>query len=503
MKNVSFDPKEKLLNGFDIAAEAVIGTLGPKGRNVFIDDAMAPKITNDGATIAQNIVLTDKVENMGAYLIRNTSSQTNDDAGDGTTTTAVLLHALVHECLKRPENPMEIKESLQKALKKVLAELKKKVIPMSDELIEKVALISAENPIIARLITQIIKEKGRDASIMVEDSSAFEMGREITEGYEANIGFLHPAFITDQRRAEAVLTDVPVFVTEKKIGAIADIQPLFNKFHERGITSAVIVCDDIENALLGIFVGSKVKGTFNSIVIRATGDMLKDIEAVTGATRVSDTTGVSFQNIDVDTHLGRVKKVVSDSQKTTFIPTEGGNTSTWVAHLEKFAHQEPNQYIRERLERRIAQLRGGIAVLKIGAPTDFERVYLRLKADDAVKAVKAAMEEGIVEGGGMTLYRIALKMKPTTIGEAILKRALTAPLRRIIENAGKDYAEIITEMPKDMGYNAKDDCYAPLLSDGIIDPAKVERVALENAVSAACIFITTFATISDHVEERK
>lgn len=497
MKIVTFNPMSAMLEGFDIAANAVGGTLGPRGRNVFIDDALAPKITNDGATIAQNIVLSDKIKNAGVGIVKNTSGQTNDDAGDGTTTTAVILQSIVHECLKRPENPMLIEDSLKKASLKVISELKKKSTPITLEKIKDITDISAEDEEISNTVSTILKKIGKDAVVTVEDSNDSNTSYEIVDGYEAHLGFMSPVFINDTKRARAVMNDVPVFVTEKKISTIQDIAPLFEKLKANGINSMVIVCDDIETPMLGIFAASKATGAFNSIVIRATGDILKDIEATVGATRVSDTTGLSFAMVDVKKHLGFVKKVVSDANKTLFIPQDTASATMWANHLQKTYDLEHNLYIKERLNKRISQLRGGIAIMRVGSHTDFDREFKKLKAEDAIKAAKAALEEGIVEGGGMALWRIADKMKPKTIGEEILKKALTSPLRKIIENAGKDYAEIVKDLPEGMGYDAKEDTYADLFKMGIIDPTKVERCAVENSVSNAAKFITTFATITD------
>lgn len=496
------EARDKMIKGFDTVSEAIMGTLSPKGANVYIDMPMTPEITNDGATIGQHIELADKVENMGANIVRNTSSQTNDDAGDGTTTTVVLLHSIVHECLKRPENPMDVRKSVKEAAEKVLEKLKAQSVKITKKDIERVALISAEDARLTKIITDIFSKLGDQATVTIEDSRTFDTEVEIVEGYEAHVGFMSPAFVNEPKKARCVMTDVPVFVSDKKIATIQDISHLQEQLKTRGITSLVIVCEDIEDAILGVYAQSKMMGAFNAVVIRATGDLLKDIEAATGATRVSNATGVSFQNVDITKHLGKVKKVTSDAHKTIFIPENPALATKYANILQSFAASEHNSYIKERLERRIAQLRGSIAILKIGASTDFERVYLKRKAEDAVKAVKAALEEGIVEGGGMALWRIGQDMKPKTLGEQILKKALSAPLQTIAKNCGKDYAELIKDLPEGKGYDAKNDKYVSMVENGIIDPTKVERCALENAVSAATTFITAFCTISD-VQEKE
>lgn len=485
---------EKMLSGLDKAANAVGGTLGPKGLNVYIDDPYIPKITNDGATISRHITFKDKLENAGAYLIKNTSNQTNDDAGDGTTTTSVLTQAIVHECIKRPENAMMIKESLKIAGDSVLKTLTSRAIKIGKKDIEKVALISAENPELAKLITEIIKRLGEKAVINVEDSKTFATEYEIVDGYEAPVGFMSPHFINDKKTGKAVFTEVPVLVVDKKIANIQDIATIFDQFKKEQINQCVIVCDDIDDSILGLLVMNKNMGTFNSLVIRATPETLKDIEGATGATAISSSTGVTFQNVKLE-HLGKARKVVCDAGKTLFLG-DGIASKLYAEELERALDNEPNMYIQNKIKERVARLRGGIAVLRIGAPTDLEREYLKYKAEDAVKATQAALEEGIVEGGGMALWRIASELTPKTVGEEILKKALTSPLKKIIENAGKDYAEVIKNMPDGDGYDAKNDKYVDMIEAGIIDPAKVERCVVENSVSASSTFITTFAVIS-------
>ena len=502
MKKVTFDKSamDKMRVGLDKTANAVSGTIGPRGRNVFIGDQMTPKVTNDGHTIASQISFPDKLEELGSYVVRNTSGQQNDDVGDGTTTVTVLLQSIIHEALKRPENPMQIRTSLNEAGKKLLKILAKKSIKINKADILKVALISAENEELAKLITEIINKLGEKAIINVEDSKTFATDYEVVDGYEAHVGFMSPHFITDKKTARAVYSDIPVLVTEKKISNISDIAPLFEQFKKAGIGQCVIVCEDIDDAMLGVFVVNKNMGQFNALVIRATGPLLLDIEGATGAKAISNNNGITFASVKLE-HLGKAKKIVCDANKTLFL----GNKESAHRHalnLEKQADNEANMFVAKKLRERVAKLRGGVAVLRIGAPTDLEREYLKFKAEDSVKAVQAALAEGVVEGGGMTLWRIASDMKPKTIGEEILKKALTAPLRKIIENAGKDYAEIIRNLGQKEGYDAKEDKYVDMIKAGIIDPTKVERCALENAISNAGSFITTFCVISDYVEPK-
>lgn len=483
----------KMMRGLNLAADVVGGTIGPNGRNVYLDDPIQPEIINDGATIASRLVLEDKQEDAGAYVIRNVSSQQNDDVGDGTTTVSVLTQSIIEESMKRPENAMQVSRSLREAGQKLLKVLSKKSVKIEPKDLEKVALISAEEPELARLITEIINKLGEKAVVNVEDSKTFATDYEIVDGYEAPVGFMSPHF-ADKKTGKAVYEDIPVLVSDKKISSLADISSLFETLNKESITNLVIVCDDIDDSMLGLLVANKVMGRFNALVIRATGDTLRDIEGATGATAVSSSTGITFQNIKLE-HLGKAKKVICDANKTLFLGS-GVSAKLYAEELEKSSESEPNMYLQKRIKERVAKLRGGIASLRIGAATDFERGYRKRKAEDAIKAVQAALAEGVVEGGGMTLWRMAQEMNPKTIGEEILKKALTSPLRKIIENCGKDYTEVIMGMGNG-GYDAKEDRYVDMVESGIIDPSKVTRCALENAVSASATFITTFATITE------
>ncbi len=549
---------DKMMIGLDKVANAVGSTLGPCGRNVYLyySDPIQTKITNDGVSVATRIVLKDLEEDAGSFVIRNVAGQQLDDCGDGTTTTAILTQSIIHEALKRPENAMEVRESLKQAGEKVLKILSKKSIPIKKEDIEKVALISAEDKQLATLIAEIINKLGDKAVINVEDSKTLETNYDIVDGYEAHVGFMSPHFINDKSN-RAVYEDVRVLCTEKKISNLSDIAPLFEEFKKAQISQCVIVCEDIDDSMLGVFVRSKQMGTFNALVIRAVGPLLKDIAGMVGSKIVSDSTGITFQNIVLES-LGMAKKVVCDANKTIFLG-DGVASKKYADELEKQADGEPNQYTQKTMYQRVAKLKGGIAVLRIGSPTDGERGYLKDKAEDAVKATQAALEEGIVEGGGMTLWRIAQDLKAQTIGEKILKVAMIAPLRKIVENAGKDYTEVIMGMNKpvkvnnqkktdeyirvkgllakelgrtpldeevaaemgleldafsfenlnkfididEIGYDAKNNKYVDLVQEGIIDPAKVVRCALTNAISSASSFITIGTLISEEVEDKK
>lgn len=503
MKDVTFQPEvlTKMRKGIKAVAEAVGKTIGPRGTNVFIDDAVSPKFTNDGASIAHTITLPDKIENAGAWVARNACSQTNDDAGDGTTTTVVLLEAVIDECLKRPENKTEVMQSLLEAKKKVIAQLKKNAKQITKKDLLPVARISSENEELAQLVAEVIGKVGSKAIVTVEDrKDGFESDYKLVQGYEAHVGFMSPYFRNDPQKARATYTNIPVLCSAKKFGTVQDLK-FFDELAKNNINELVIVAEDIEPSILGIFVATKMSGKMNLLVIKATGPLLEDIAAATGTTLISDETGVNFQNLQIK-HLGKADKIICEEKKTVF--TSGAPSAKKQAdRLEAMADANPNQYEAKKIRERAAKLKGGIAIVRIGAHTDAERNYLKDKAEDTVHAVQAALEEGVVEGGGTSLYRIARSMSEKTIGEQILRNALTAPVRRIVENAGKDYAEIIAGLPEGNGYDAKKDRYCDFFKEGILDPVKVERCAVENAVSTAAHFITTHASITEHIEEKK
>lgn len=515
-RTLSFNT-EKMWEGLNEAAQAVGKTIGPMGLNVFIDDAYTPRVVNDGVTVANNIQFKDSLKDAGAWVVRNIASQQVDDVGDGTTTATVLLQAIVNECRNRPENATKVSLSLKEAAQKALKLLSKQGIKLEKKDVERVALISAEHEALAKMITEIVDKLGDKAVINVEDSRTFKTEYEISQGYEARAGFVSPYFADKDKSGKLtekiIMEDAPILVVRKRISNLNDIGPIFNQFapvispsgqvtKPEWTNKCVIVCEDIEDSIVGVLLKNHVAGVFNSIVIRASLDVLDDIAGATGATPISDQNGVTFQTVTVK-HCGRAKKVVSDAHKTLFIGN-GNNAKLRANELDILADNEPNMWVKKKLETRAAQLRGGIAVLKIGAPTDLEREYLKLKADDAVKAVLAALDEGIVEGGGMALWRVAQELPNKTIGEQILKKALRAPFEAIVRNTGEDFAEIVAGIGSDkMGYDAKNNKYVDMISAGIIDPIKVERVALENAISSAATFITTSSAITIEPDEQK
>lgn len=502
MKIVELSPITKLLKGVDIVADAVGGTLGPKGRNGFIDDAMVPRITNDGKSIADSITLPDKLENLGAWLVKNAADQTNDDAGDGTTTTTVLLQAIVHEALKRPENPMEIARSLKEALPGIVKAIKASSHKVED--LKQVALISAEDEELASMIADLVEKVGEKGTVMLEESNDGKNSYEFVNGYEAHVGYYSPHFVTNTQKMIAEYSKIGIFVTEKKISNVGDINHLFTELQKEKVRQLVIVCEDIDQQMLGVFVQNHLMKLFNLLVIKATGPLLEDIAYATGATPVSDTTGVNFDNFDVKQHLGHALKVKSEEKRTVFV-SDAKSAKEQATRLENFAENNPDKFQAKKARERAAKLRGGVAVMRVGSASTVDMGYLKDKAEDAIHATQAALEEGVVEGGGMCLWHIAQTLKGKTVGEQILKKALTAPLRKICENAGKEYTDVagnLTVLSK-MGYDAQYDEYPDMIAKGIIDPAKVERCAITNALLNAAQFITTHVAITDKPEEKK
>lgn len=484
--------RTSILKGFKKTAEAIIGTLGPCGQNVFIDDPYTPRITNDGATIANSISFPDKFENLGAWIVKNTSSQTNDDVGDGTTTTAVLLNGIVDEALNSSENPMMIKVSLQEAVKEVVKKIKESSTPITKDDVYKIALISSENEEIAKIVSLVINNIGKDGVVKVEESKTFETYFEMQEGYKADVGFISPHFANDGKGAEAIYSDVLVLCCQKKISTLGDLK-FFDLLKKEEVGQLVIVCEDIDQSILGVLIANKMQGFFSSLVVRANGSNLEDIAATVGATIISEGNGKNYNNLTLE-DFGKAEKVICGQKETLFIAKKGAEQAN---RLKAIAETIDNQFEKKALIERAAKLTGGIAVIKIGALTDTDRGYKKDKTDDTVAAVKAALTEGIVEGGGMTLWRISEAMEAKTTGEKILKTALKAPLQTIIKNCGKEYQEVIDKMPAGEGYDARNDKYVKMIDNGIIDPAKVERVSLENAVSNASLFITAHCAITD------
>lgn len=494
--------QERVLKGLNVVADAVKLTIGARGRNAFIEDPFTPKITNDGVTIAQAIVLKDKFENLGAWLGKNTAAQTNDDAGDGTSTTIVLLQALINEALKRPEAKMDVRASLEEVGARIVKEIKEVSKPVNDDQIEAVATLSAESEKLGKMIAEIMQKGGFKVPITVDDNKfGQDVEYTITEGLETKNGFAHSLFITT-KDGTAEYENVHVLATSRKISSLMDIKGLLEQLDASKIGCVVFLVSDIDNTALGQLVLGKANGQFQSLVIKVrNGSDLEDMAAACGATLISEQSGVKLNDIKVE-HLGLAKKITATDKKTVIV-NQSPKTKEYIDFLRVSANAEQNQYDKKALETRADRLEGGVALIKVGAHTDSEREYLKHKIEDAVNATKSALDEGLVEGGGMCLYRIANRLKGNSIGEQILRVALKAPLKAIVENAGMEYATVVKSVTKNKGLDVKKMKYVRMFEKGIVDPAKVTRCAFQNALSSAATFITAGVAIADLPEEKK
>ena len=527
------DAREALKAGIDKVADAVKITLGPRGRNVVLDRGYGtPMITNDGVSIAKDITLPDKFENMGAEIIKEVATKTNETAGDGTTTAVVLMQAIVSLGIKQTTmgvNAMGIKLGIEAAKTDVVKALKTLAKPIkSKEEIMQVATISAESPELGRIIADTINKVGKDGVVTVEESQSFGVESEIVEGMEFDRGYVSHYMINNLDRMEAEYRNVPLLLTDKKISSIKEIVPLLEKLAASGKKDLVIIADDVEGEALATFVVNKMRGGFNVLAIKAPGygdrkkEILGDIAVMTGATVISEELGSKLETADLSM-LGSVSKVIATKDKTIIAGGKGKKSEIFarVANMKAQIKQSENKYDIEKLEERIAKLAGGVAVIKVGAATETEMKYLKLKIEDAVNATKAAIEEGVVAGGGTALIKAAEiargKARKTNsgnfdaeykVGWEILLKALEAPLRQIAVNAGKDDGAVIVEKVRaakgNAGYDAITDAIVPdMLVAGIIDPVKVTRSGVERAASAAAILLTTEVAITDEPEKAK
>lgn len=524
------EARKALKDGIDKVADAVKTTIGPRGRNVVLDRGFGtPTITNDGVSIAKDITLPNKFENMGAEIIKEVATKTNETAGDGTTTAVVLMQAMVAEGIKQTAmgvNAMGIKLGIEAAQRDVVEALKALAKPIkSKEEIMQVATVSAESKELGRIIADTIEKVGKDGVVTVEESQSFGVEREIVEGLEFDRGYVSPYMITNPERMEAEYRDVALLITDKKISTIKDILPLLEKLAQSGKKDLVIIADDVDGEALATFVVNKLRGGFNVLAVKAPGygdrkkEILEDIAITTGGKVISEELGIKLENADLPM-LGKVAKVIATKDKTIIAGGKGkkADIEARVAMLKAQAKEATSKYDIEKLEERIAKLSGGVAVIKVGAATETEMKYLKLKVEDAVNATKAAIAEGIVPGGGTALIKVAASLASKThktqgsfaaefkVGYQILLKALEAPLRQIAINAGKDDGAVIVEKVKmakgNAGYDALADEIVPdMLVAGIIDPVKVTRSGVEHAASAAAILITTEVAITD--EEAK
>ena len=530
-KKILFDveARQAIKRGLDKAADAVRITLGPRGRNVILDKGYGgPHMTNDGVTIAKEISFKDKFENMGAEIVKEVANKTNDMAGDGTTTTVVLLQALIDEGMKHTAmglNAMGIRSGMEKAGKDAVKALKSLAKPVAgNKDIKQVATISAESAEIGEIIAEVIEQVGENGVVTVEESQGTELDREFVEGLEFDKGYASAYMITNPERMEAEYRDAPILVTDKKIASIQEILPLLEAVAKTGKKDLVIIADDIEGEALTTFIVNKLRGTFNVLAVKAPGygdrkkEMLADIAVTIGATVVSEDLGIKLESADLSM-LGRASRIVAKKDSTVIVGGKGkkSDVEKRVESLKKQRADTDSKFDKEKLDERIAKLSGGVAVIKVGAATETEMKYLKDKIDDAVNATKAAIVEGIVPGGGTAMVKIAAKVeagadwkgmsKEEEIGYRIVLSALERPLRQIADNAGREGAVIVAEVRRGKGNSGYDAVAGEVISDmleaGIIDPAKVARGGIEHAISAAAILLRTEAVIVDEAEEKK
>ena len=520
----SEEARKKLKEGVDKVANAVKVTLGPKGRNVVLDKGFGvPTITNDGVTIAKEVELEDKIENLGAEIIKEVADKTNDVAGDGTTTAIILAQAMVSEGLKNVTagaNPLAIKRGLEKASQVVIDALKKISKPISKkEEIAQVATIAAESKEIGNLIAEVIEEVGKDGVVTVEESKTFGLQKEIVKGLQFDRGYISPYMITDAERMESVMEDPYILITDKKISVLTDIIPLMEKMAQAGKKNLVIIAEDVEGDALATLVVNKLRGVFNALAVKAPGfgdrkkEMLEDIACVCGGKVITEELGLKLDKIGLES-LGMARKIVSKKENTIIIEGKGRKEEieARVKQIRKQIKENESEFDKEKLQERLAKLSGGVAIIKVGAVTEVEQKGKQHKTEDALSATRAAIEEGIVPGGGVALLRASDVLKKIKlggeekIGLSILKRVLEEPIRQIAQNAGKDGSVVAAEVLKaknSFGYNAADDKFEDLVTAGIIDPTKVVRAALENAVSAASTLLTTEVAVAEKEEEKR
>ncbi len=525
-KQISFgeDARISLKKGVNIIADSVKVTLGPKGRNVVLDKGFgSPTITNDGVTIAKEIDLEEKFENLGAQLVKEVATKTSDIAGDGTTTATLLAQAIVNEGLKNVTagaNPMAVRRGIEKGTQAIVEALKtnsKKLVGKAE--IEQVASISANDPAIGKLIAEIMDLVGRDGVITVEESQSLGLEKEVVEGMQFDNGFVSSYFVTDTGRMEASIDHPYILLTDKKISSVQEILPLLENIAQTGKKDFVIIAEDIEGEALATLVVNKLRGVLNVLAIKAPGfgdrrkDMLQDIAILTGGQVVSEDLGIKMEKVTVDM-LGEARRVNADKDKTTIIEGAGRTESIKkrLAQIKTQLAKATSEFDKEKLQERMAKLSGGVGVIKVGAASEVEMKEKKARIEDAIHATKAAVEEGIVPGGGVSyvdalpaLDKINLA-DDEKVGANILKRALEVPMRQIASNAGKDGSVVIEEVKKQargIGYDAAKDEYVDMIKTGIIDPLKVARTALQNAASVAAMVLTTEAVVTDLPDKKE
>jgi chaperonin GroEL len=517
------DSRQAVLRGVNRLADAVKVTLGPKGRNVVLDKKFgSPVITKDGVTVAKEIELKEPLENMGAQMVREVASKTSDVAGDGTTTATVLAQAIYREGIKNVTagaNPMDIKRGIEKAVATVTEELKKLSKPVKGKMIAQVGTVSANNDeTIGSIIAEAMEKVGKDGVITVEEAKSMETSLEVVEGMQFDRGYLSPYFVTDPERMEVVLESPLVLIHEKKISSMKDLLPVLEQVAKMG-KPLLIIAEDVEGEALATLVVNKLRGTLQVAAVKAPGygdrrkAMLEDIAILTGGKAITEDLGIKLENLKID-DLGKAKKNTNDKDNTTIV--EGAGTAKAiegrVKQIRTQIDETTSDYDREKLQERLAKLVGGVAVVKVGAATETEMKEKKARVEDAMHATKAAVEEGIVPGGGVALLRAqkaveAIKTEgDEAVGVSIVRRALEEPLRQIAGNAGYEGAVVVAkvrEAKADEGFNALTDNYENLVEAGVIDPTKVVRSALQNASSIASLLLTTEALVSEIPEEKE
>src|SRR5438270_6527179 len=529
------DSRQSILRGVNILADAVKITLGPKGRNAVIEKKFgAPVITKDGVTVAKEIELQDPLENMGAQMVREVASKTSDVAGDGTTTATLLAQAIFREGVRTVAagaSPMALKRGIDKAVEIAVAEIKRLSREVKGDMIAQVGTISANtDKQVGNIIAEAMKKVGKDGVITVEESKTMETTLEVVEGMQFDRGYLSPYFVTDPERMECVLEDVYILIHEKKISSMKDLLPLLEQIAKMS-KPLLIIAEDVEGEALATLVVNKLRGTLNVAGVKAPGfgdrrkAMLEDIAVLTGGKVISEDLGIKLENVNFE-DLGSARRVTMDKETTTIIDG-GGNTKDLQARVKMLKTQledTSSDYDREKLQERLAKLVGGVAIIRVGAATETELKEKKARVEDAMNATRAAVEEGIVPGGGVVLIRAAKALErfklfetdgdgdvvgdeDEQIGVNIVRRALEEPLRQIVSNAGKEGAVIVekvrAEKNPNVGYNAETENFEDLVMAGVIDPAKVTRCALENAASIAGLMLTTEALISELKEDDK
>lgn len=525
-KDIKFEmeARDLLKKGVDSLADAVKVTLGPKGRNVIIDKKYgAPQITKDGVTVAKEIELEDAFENMGAQLVKEVASKTNDDAGDGTTTATVLAQSIIGVGLKNVTagaNPMDLKRGIDKAVSKIVGSLKEQAVEIGDDLkkIENVAKISANgDETIGKLIAEAMEKVSKEGVITVEESKGTDTYVDVVEGMQFDRGYISPYFVTDTETMEVEFEHPLILIHDKKISAIKDLLPILEKSVQTG-KPLLLIAEDIESEALTTLVVNRLRGSLKIAAVKAPGfgdrrkEMLEDIAVLTGGVVISEEKGLTLENATLEM-LGSAEKVTIDKDNTTIVNGEGEKDAiqSRIGQIRAQIEKSTSDYDREKLQERLAKLAGGVAVLYVGAPSEVEMKEKKDRVQDALSATRAAVEEGTVPGGGVAYIRASELLEglkgendDETTGIEIVKRAIEEPLRQIVANAGKEGAVVVQKVREgkgDFGYNARAEKYENLFETGVIDPAKVTRVALENAASIAGMFLTTECVITDKKEE--